>query len=99
LIEAYKAPQTSAFIELLLDIGYDSVWRTHNAYPKDDASQHDEFPPDSPPYWSQSRNRSISLHRAVEIDLNTIAVRRGNKDYLFGFENKEKCLRRLLQVE
>ena len=97
MIETYKEHRTSAIIELLLDFGYDSVWRTHNAYPKDDAARHEEFPP-GPPYWSRSRNSStISLHDAADIDLETISVFWGNKDYLFGFEDEEKCLRRLLE--
>ena len=96
MIETYKEPRTSAIIELLLDFGYDSVWRTHNAYPKDEASRHEEFPPGLP-YWSRSRNTSISLHEAADIDLDTISVFWGNKDYLFGFEDEEKCLRRLLE--
>jgi hypothetical protein len=96
MIETYKEHRTSAIIELLLDFGYDSVWRTHNAYPKDEASKHKEFPP-GPPYWSRSRNSSISLHDAADIDLDTISVFWGNKDYLFGFEDEEKCLRRLIE--
>ena len=93
LIEVMHEPQTHAIIELLLDIGYDSVWRTHNSYSPD---EHEEFPA-GPPYWSRSRNRSISLHEAADIDLSTLWAKFGNKDYLFGFEDNEKCVRRLME--
>lgn len=96
MIELLVEPRTHALIELLLDIGYDSVWRTHNPYPKDAAHGHEEFPP-GPAYWSRSRNSSISLHDATDVDLATMSVSWGNKDYLFGFEDKEKCVRRLLE--
>jgi hypothetical protein len=91
-----KHPQTSALIELLRDLGYGSVWRTHNSYAKGDDHRHEEFPP-GPPYWSLTGNSTISLHAAAMINLDTISVPWGNKDYVFGFEEKEKCLRRLLE--
>jgi hypothetical protein len=94
MIETYKDSQTWAIIELLDDFGYDSIWRTHNMFPSGEGTQHDEYPPDLP-YWSRSRNASMSLQDAAKIDLDPFS-NGGYKDYLFGFEDQEKCLHRLL---
>jgi hypothetical protein len=96
MIEMEQVPQNVAITELLLDVGYDSVWRTHNSFANDITFRHEEFPP-GPPYWSRSQNTSITLHQAVGEDMKTFNQIWQYKDYIFGFENKEKCLRRLLE--
>ncbi len=87
IIEIRPTPRTTAIHELLLDLGYDSVWRTHRLH------THTEFPP-GPPFWSRSRNHSTTLHQGAEADLGTDP--QAWKEYLYGFENQEMCLRRLV---
>lgn len=94
LVEVVKQPHVSALIELLLDVGYDALWRTHNTFAQNESFRHDEFPRHSPPYWSRSQNATVTIHRAIAEDLRHNCC---YKDYLFGFEDRASCLRTLLE--
>jgi hypothetical protein len=96
MIEMQQVSQNIAIMELLLDVGYDSVWRTHNGYAHNVSFEHEEFPPTAP-YWSRSQNTSMTLQSAVEADMKSLTQFWYYKDYIFGFESKESCLRRLLK--
>ena len=94
LLEAYpNDPRVTAILELLLDLGYDSLWRTF--VNNDGPSPYEEFPP-GPPFWSRSRNGSTTLHQAAVADLGTIRDSWSYRDYLFGFEDQKNCLSGLL---
>mmetsp|Transcript_21271 Transcript_21271/g.58913 ORF Transcript_21271/g.58913 Transcript_21271/m.58913 type:complete len:563 (-) Transcript_21271:63-1751(-) len=101
IIEAYPpnsefAPHMWALWELLLDAGYNALWRGHDMFRSGFVG---EFPDaDSPPYWKADAKNKTSLYQAWEKDLegrNWWAYR----DYVLGFQDEEACVERIMSTE
>ncbi|CAB9505926.1 expressed unknown protein [Seminavis robusta] len=85
-----SARQNYALFELLVDVGYNALWRNTDNW----AQSIYEQPPKDPPYWTASKSIE-PLWKVFEKDFEN-RMDWFYKNYIFGFEDREACIRRLL---